>query len=42
MDIPAALKPQLEKYMGDSKNSEYNFGLLFSLYSIPNVGSHHL
>jgi undecaprenyl pyrophosphate phosphatase UppP len=36
-DIPAALKPQLERYMDDKQNNEFNFGLLFSLYAIPNV-----
>jgi hypothetical protein len=39
-DTPAALKPQLEQYMKrnqDQDNTEVLYGLLFTLYSVPNV-----
>lgn len=41
-DIPAALKPQLQRYMdqegeGEGEAGEVNLGILFSLYSLPNV-----
>jgi hypothetical protein len=38
-DIPAALKPQLERYMKNKaeEDTEVYYGLLFSLYSVPNV-----
>jgi hypothetical protein len=36
-DIPAALKTQLDDYMGDTSDYEINFSLLYTLYSTPNV-----
>lgn len=38
-DIPAALITQIEEYMSqnDKDNYDYNFGLLYTLYSAPNV-----
>lgn len=36
-DIPAALKTQLDDYMGDPSDYELKFGLLYTLYAAPNV-----
>ena len=36
-DIPSALKTQLSSHMGNSSDYEVQFGLLYSLYSFPNV-----
>ena len=36
-DIPSACKTQLESYMGYSDEYETNFGLLYTLYAVPNV-----
>lgn len=36
-DIPAALKTQIDDYMGDPSDYEISFGLLYTLYSAPNV-----
>jgi hypothetical protein len=36
-DIPSALKPQLSSYMKHSEDYEVQFGLLYSIYSSPNV-----
>lgn len=36
-DIPAALKTQIDDYMGDPSDYELSFGLLYTLYSAPNV-----
>ena len=36
-DIPAALKSQLDDYMGNPDNYETLFSLLYTLYSIPNI-----
>jgi hypothetical protein len=36
-DIPAALKTQLASHMQNPPNYELEFGLLYSLYSFPNV-----
>lgn len=36
-DIPAALKTQLDDYMGNPSNYETYFNLLYTVYSIPNV-----
>lgn len=36
-DIPAALKTQIDDYMGDPDDYEIQFGLLYTLYSAPNV-----
>lgn len=36
-DIPAALKTQIDDYMGDPSDYEIQFGLLYTLYSAPNV-----
>lgn len=36
-DIPAALKTQLDDYMGDPSDYEMRFGLLYTLYAAPNV-----
>jgi hypothetical protein len=36
-DIPAALKTQIDDYMGDPSDYEINFGLLYTLYAAPNV-----
>lgn len=36
-DIPAALKTQIEDYMGDPSDYEIKFGLLYTLYAAPNV-----
>lgn len=38
-DIPSALKTQLYSYMKNAADYEFQFGLLYSLYSVPNVGS---
>ncbi|RYG61284.1 hypothetical protein EON64_18690 [archaeon] len=37
-DIPAALKTQIEDYMGNPSDYEIKFGLLYTLYAAPNVG----
>jgi hypothetical protein len=37
-DIPSALKPQLSSYMKHTADYEVQFGLLYSIYSSPNVG----
>ncbi len=36
-DIPAALKTQIDDYMGDPSDYEIQFGLLYTLYAAPNV-----
>jgi hypothetical protein len=36
-DIPSALKTQLSSHMSNSSDYEFQFGLLYSLYSFPNV-----
>eukprot|EP01038_Epipyxis_sp_PR26KG_P013919 gene13919-18666_t len=36
-DIPAALKTQIDDYMGDPSDYEVKFGLLYTLYAAPNV-----
>jgi MFS family permease len=36
-DIPAALKTQIDDYMGDPAEYETYFGLFYTLYSVPNV-----
>lgn len=36
-DIPAALKTQIDDYMGDPSEYETYFGLLYTLYAVPNV-----
>lgn len=36
-DIPAALKTQIDDYMGDPSDYEISFGLFYTLYSAPNV-----
>jgi MFS family permease len=36
-DIPAAMKTQLDDYMGNPSNFETYFSLLYTLYSIPNI-----
>ena len=36
-DIPAALKTQLDDWMGDPGDYEFKFGLLYTLYAAPNV-----
>ena len=36
-DIPAALKTQIDDYMGDPDDYEIRFGLLYTLYASPNV-----
>jgi len=36
-DIPAALKTQIDDYMGDEDDYELKFGLLYTLYAAPNV-----
>ena len=36
-DIPAALKTQIDDYLGNSSDYEVNFSLLYTLYSAPNV-----
>ncbi len=36
-DIPAALKTQIDDYMGDPSDYETYFALLYTLYSVPNV-----
>ena len=36
-DIPAAIKTQLDDYMGDPSDYELKFGLLYTLYAAPNV-----
>jgi hypothetical protein len=41
-DIPAALKTQIDDYMGDPSDYEINFGLLYTLYAAPNVTSSFL
>jgi hypothetical protein len=41
-DIPAALKTQIDDYMGDPSDYEIKFGLLYTLYSAPNVSENSL
>lgn len=41
-DIPAALKTQLDDYMGDPSDYEIKFGLLYTLYAAPNVSALYL
>ena len=36
-DIPAAIKTQLDDYMGNPSDYELKFGLLYTLYAAPNV-----
>lgn len=36
-DIPSALKTQLYSYMKNASDYEFQFSLLYSLYSVPNV-----
>lgn len=36
-DIPAALKTQIDDYMGDPSDYELDFSLLYTLYAAPNV-----
>ena len=36
-DIPAALKTQIDDYMGDPSDYEFKFSLLYTLYAAPNV-----
>lgn len=36
-DIPAALKTQIDDYMGDPDDYEVQFSLLYTLYAAPNV-----
>jgi hypothetical protein len=36
-DIPAALKTQIDDYMGDPGDYEIKFSLLYTLYAAPNV-----
>jgi MFS family permease len=36
-DIPAALKTQLDDYMGNPDDYETYFNLLYTVYSIPNI-----
>eukprot|EP01031_Cornospumella_fuschlensis_P028549 gene28549-34461_t len=36
-DIPAALKTQIDDYMGNPGDYEIKFGLLYTLYAAPNV-----
>ncbi len=36
-DIPAAIKTQIDDYMGDPSDYEIKFGLLYTLYAAPNV-----
>jgi hypothetical protein len=36
-DIPSAIKPQMNEYMGRPSNFEINFSLLYTLYAAPNV-----
>ena len=36
-DIPAALKTQIDDYMGDPSDYEVKFSLLYTLYAAPNV-----
>ena len=37
LDIPAALHQQLKDYMPESNEFEFQFNLLYTLYSLPNV-----
>lgn len=41
-DIPAALKTQIDDYLGNSSDYEVNFSLLYTLYSAPNVNYREL
>jgi hypothetical protein len=41
-DLPAALKTQLDDFTGNKSSYEINFGLLYSLYSAPNVNQYAL
>lgn len=36
-DIPAALKTQIDDYMGNPDDYEVKFSLLYTLYAAPNV-----
>lgn len=37
IDIPSALHQQIKNYMPQTSSFEYNFNLLYTLYSLPNI-----